>query len=396
MKIGILGGTFNPIHIGHIQMAIAAHKELLLDEIWIMPSKNPPHKNKSDIVSDEHRTRMINKAIEDFDYMKFSDIELMREGTTYTIDTLKELEPGNDYYFIIGGDSLYDFQSWHKPEQIGKYATIVVFPRIDYANKEYKKCEKLCDKLSRKYNSKFILINSHINSVSSKSIREKLANNIDIYGLCDKKIIDYIYINKLYSGNTNTNFSSIYSIRKKLEATLKNKRYEHTLGVWSTAKYLAKIYKIDSKKAEIAALLHDCAKYLTEEEMYKYCKTYDINLSDIELSNPALVHQKLGAIFAKTRYGIDDKMILDAIECHTTGKPNMTMLEKIIYIADYIEPGRDMHTKPFSLKKIRKKVVKDIDAAILMTLENQIFYLKSSNLTIDSITVDTYSFYKKK
>ena len=180
-------------------------------------------------------------------------------------------------------------------------------------------------------------------------------------------------------------------LRKNGKDVMTKSRYEHTLGVEFTAASLAMRYEVDIEKAELAGLLHDCAKCIDSEDTLDECKKYNIELTDVEKRNPFLIHSKLGAVPAKKLYGVDDEDIISAIRFHTTGKPDMTMLEKIIFIADYIEPGRD---KAPNLKELRKMSFIDIDEAMYMILKDTLDYLDKGEGEKDELTRDTYLFYK--
>ena len=132
----------------------------------------------------------------------------------------------------------------------------------------------------------------------------------------------------------------IHKIKKQLEKTLDSKRYEHTLGVAYTAASLAMRYNVDIKKAEIAGLLHDCAKCMDNEKKVSICIKHNIEMTEAEKNNNFLLHAKVGSYIAAKKFHIDDEDILNAIKYHTTGRPEMSLLEKIVYVADYIEPGR--------------------------------------------------------
>ena len=181
-------------------------------------------------------------------------------------------------------------------------------------------------------------------------------------------------------------------LRKKIKAVMTKSRYEHTLGVEFTAAAMAMKYGADIEKAELAGLLHDCAKCIDDEDKLDECKKYKVELTDIEKRNPFLIHSKLGAVHAKELYGVNDKEILSAIRFHTTGRPDMTLLEKIIFIADYIEPGRD---KAKNLSEIRKMSFEDIDEAMYMILKDTLTYLNSGQGEKDDMTEKTYLFYKE-
>ena len=182
-------------------------------------------------------------------------------------------------------------------------------------------------------------------------------------------------------------------IRNKLEKVLDRKRYEHTLGVAYTAMNLASIYGADIKKAEIAGLLHDCAKGMSNEELLDFCKKYNITVTEFEKRNPFLLHSKVGSFIAASKYDIKDNDILNAILNHTTGRPSMSLLEKIVFVADYIEPNRK--TIP-CLEESRKLAFSDLDKALLFILENILRYLESIDSEIDEKTAITSNYYKKE
>ncbi len=174
-------------------------------------------------------------------------------------------------------------------------------------------------------------------------------------------------------------------IRDRLKETLKPSRYEHTLGVTYTAVCLAMRYGYDLGKAETAGLLHDCAKCFDNQTILARCDELGIPVTDDERLAPGVLHAKLGAYMAREEYGVDDPEILDAIECHTTGKPNMGTLDKILYMADYIEPGRD---KAENLTEMRRLAFIDLDKACLLTMESILDYLEKSGDHIDGTTLE--------
>lgn len=180
-------------------------------------------------------------------------------------------------------------------------------------------------------------------------------------------------------------------IRKRLKKELDKDRYEHTKGVMYTAACLAMAYQYDVKKAMIAGLLHDCAKCIPKDEKYRLCAKYDVVLSSEEINNPALVHAKLGAVLAEELYDIHDSEILHAIKVHTTGEPDMSLLDMIIFVADYIEPKREIQP---NLDEVRKLAFSDIKQCVAIILSDTLGYLKSKNAIIDMTTQRTYDFYK--
>ncbi|MBQ2473564.1 MAG: bis(5'-nucleosyl)-tetraphosphatase (symmetrical) YqeK [Lachnospira sp.] len=188
------------------------------------------------------------------------------------------------------------------------------------------------------------------------------------------------------------NNAYIEEIRNKVEIALEKDpmRFKHSIGVADTAACLAMRYNSDMEKAYITGLLHDCAKCVDDDLKIKECREANLSVSQTELESPYLLHSKLGALYARTKYGIDDSEICSAIEFHTTGKPNMSLLEKIVFIADYIEPYRN---KAWDVDIIRGLAFEDINEAVYFCLKDTLEYLESKNKTIDEMTSKAYAFY---
>lgn len=185
----------------------------------------------------------------------------------------------------------------------------------------------------------------------------------------------------------------ISRIRRRLKTELDRDRYEHTLGVMYTAASMAMRYDADMEQALTAGLLHDCAKCIAPDTKIRLCDKYHLSVSDIELANPSLLHAKLGAYLAAKKYHVRDKEIIDAIASHTTGRPHMTLLEKIIYISDYIEPGREELP---NMADVRKLAFINIDECLYRILKDSLVYLRSKNFSIDPMTEKSYEYYKNK
>lgn len=179
-------------------------------------------------------------------------------------------------------------------------------------------------------------------------------------------------------------------IRNKLEKELDSKRFEHTLGVAYTAAALAMCHQADAEKALLAGMLHDCAKCMGNDRKIAICEKHHIPISDIERQNPFLLHAKVGSYLAKKEYHVQDEDILNAITNHTTGRPAMSQLEKIIYIADYMEPGRKQAP---GLSAIRKLAFQDLDKALLQILKDTLEYLQDMDMPFDPMTQTTYEYY---
>lgn len=185
----------------------------------------------------------------------------------------------------------------------------------------------------------------------------------------------------------------IKKLTKAMEEVQTGKRFQHTLGVEFTAAALAMKHDEVLLDAQLAGLLHDCAKCLSDEKLIKICVKNHLDISEVERRNPYLLHGKAGAVLAKSEFGIEDQNILNAIQYHTTGRPGMSKLEKIIFIADYIEPGRK---EAPGLPEIRKLAFEDLDKATVRILEDTLAYLKSGKGEIDPQTNETYQYYVNK
>lgn len=186
---------------------------------------------------------------------------------------------------------------------------------------------------------------------------------------------------------------SIVKAKKILKKYMDADRYDHTQGVMDTAACLAMRYGEDMEKAQIAGLLHDCAKCMPDSKKIKICQKNNIQMTEMEEKNPFLLHGKVGAYIAREKYGVEDEEILSAIAFHTTGKPSMTLLEKIIYIADYIEP---MRSKAPNLTDVRQLAFQDIDLALFKILSDTLAYLRASSKNLDAMTFQAYEYYKEQ
>lgn len=398
MKVGILGGTFDPIHNTHIYMAQKALKEISLDRVYIMPSFNPPHKNANKITSEYHRINMIKLAINNIDNIYYSSFEIDNK-LSYTADTLTALKsehPDDELYFIIGGDSIATFESWYHPEIILKKASIVVIKRDDQS---FENIEEIVNTLKLKYpkelsnkeHGDIIILDTKVSNISSSFIR---SNSLEkCKQMVPNAVYTYIKENNLYLNDNKNTAWSVIEIKNDLKKVLNEHRYNHTLGVAQTAKSMAEVFDVNPNLAYLAGLLHDCAKHFSNKELLEFAIKNMIPISIYEQNAPHLLHGKIGAYIAKNKYKIEVLDVLNAIKWHTTGKANMTKLEQIIFCADYIEPGRNVQPNLSYLREISHK---DLDLLTFNILKDTLEYLKTKEQIIDNHTVEAYEFYKKK
>lgn len=194
--IGLFGGTFNPIHLGHVAIARQAWKEFELEKVIVMPSGNPPHKRNMEIAADEYRCEMVRLAIEDYPELEFSDYEIVKEGYSFSSETLTEFSQRySDIYFIIGADSLFQIEQWHCPKTVMQLATIVAANRDRHAVSEL---TAQAAHLEEKYGARIKFLHTPDIPISSSEIRQRIKDGQSVKGMLNPKVEDYIYKNGLY------------------------------------------------------------------------------------------------------------------------------------------------------------------------------------------------------
>lgn len=326
MRIGLFGGTFNPPHNIHVRIAKSAISQLKLDKLIVMPCGDPPHKTCD--VDKYTRFEMAKIAFDGI--AEISDFEISRLHKSYTINSLlylKKLYPDSELFLIIGGDSLANFRTWYCPEEIAKLATIVV------ADRGRKTSKAVVERVEQDFGAtvKPLLINT--STVSSTEIKLRYQFGLDNSNLVPQDVQRYVVRNNLYYGNR--------PMIDKLRTYITPERFNHTYYVVKRGLELARDDEKD--KVFVACLLHDCAKSM---RFFDYGRYGFEQPSDMPGS---VVHSFLGAEVAKRDFGISDPDILNAIAYHTTGRPNMSRLEKIVYVADKTE-----ETRPYPLSHLKK------------------------------------------
>ncbi|SDH44126.1 nicotinate-nucleotide adenylyltransferase [Pseudobutyrivibrio sp. 49] len=391
MRIGIYGGTFNPIHNTHIEIAKAALEQYNLDKVYLLVAGTPPHKNTAESVADICRLEMVELAIRDEKDLFIDDREIYRAGKSYSYITMTELKnehPKDDIFFIMGSDSLLNFKDWVNPEIISQTATILVAPRL---GDDFDLLSKVIDEYRKVFEGEFGLIDYEPNEISSSKIRADFYDDIKVRDCLRTEVILYIINHNLYSKYTYS-YDDILKLSEEMKKALKPGRYIHTLGVATTAYALALKWNYPAYTAMVAGMLHDSAKCISDEERLNICESNNIPISDIERKYPHLLHGKVGAHFCSTKYNVFDPQIAHAITVHTTGCPDMNLLDEIIFVADYIEPGRDKQPR---LDILRSVAYTDLDECVYMILEDSVAYLNNNPDMVDPTTVDTYNYYKQ-
>ena len=370
MKIGIYGGTFNPPHLGHVTAARAVFELLKLDLLLLVPAGLPPHKKlPAGSPTPEQRLEMTRLAGEQLglgDKVRTLDIELERGGRSFTSDTLAQLKaqyPDSELWLLMGTDMFLTLQAWREPEKILSLAGIAAFGRTEEDTEELFSAQR--NYLYQTYPQAriFTLTIPGVIDVSSTELREKLAKG-EGGNLLAPAVYGYILREGLYNTNADLKHLPISRLRPVALSYLKHRRIPHVLGTEQEAIRLAERYGADVEKARVAALLHDCTKKLDMPAQLALCEQYGIRLDELEQKALKLLHSKTGAAIARDVFGVDDD-IYSAIWYHTTGHADMTKLEKIIYLADYIEPSRDFP----GVDKLRKVCYEDLDKGLLLGLE---------------------------
>lgn len=364
-KIGIFGGTFHPVHNGHLALARHAAEALGIDRVLFVIDRIPPHKTLAEGADDSERLEILRLATADEPGFEVETMELEREGKSYSVDTLRELKqryPDSELYFFMGSDMLNSFTTWRSPDEIAKLATLVCTVRGGQSGGE----EQTAADLRQRYGANVILL-EEVSSLSSTIVRERIRDALPITGMIPDNAAHYIYLHGCYQP------AGIRSYYERLTKELKPQRMEHTAYVLETAIALADRFGADAKKARTAALLHDCAKYLPDDILLSY--------ADTEPPMIQILHAPAGADYARTAYGVEDPEILRAIRLHTTGDAGMTLLDKIIYLADMIEPSRSYD----GVDQIRN--ASSLDEMMRLALLRSIWYIKEKGNAIHPATL---------
>ncbi|MCL2610363.1 MAG: nicotinate-nucleotide adenylyltransferase [Defluviitaleaceae bacterium] len=340
-KIAIFGGSFDPIHNGHLQIISQIKEDLHIDELIIIPTGENPLKQKR--TPKEHRFNMVKLSAHCYNV---SDIEVKREGLSFSCDTVAEIKkqyPESQLLFVIGSDILRQLEKWEGFDKLKELVTFLIVTRQGYELK-----------IPKNINYRILKI-PHL-EISSTKIRELVSDKKQFSHLVPKEAYDYIIENNLYKSDFSQN---IYKYAYEKIKNLKEKRYNHVLGVVDEAISLAAHYNINPEKAKIAALFHDIAKEYTKQEIEEHIKKYNTKMPPLTITQQPLIHGFIGADLAEAQ-GIQNEDILNAIRYHTIGRASMGMLEKIIYIADAYEPNRKFSER----EELKELAYEDINKAI--------------------------------
>ena len=389
-RIGIYGGSFNPPHIGHMDAARSAVTALSLDRLLLIPAREAPHKSAPEgTPAPEHRLEMLRIAARGLDKAEVSDLEMCREGPSYTYETveqLRDLYPNAELVLLMGTDMFLSFLSWKNPERIWQSATLGVFCRGLRKEKDAIYAQKA---ELEALGAKVELVGNPVIDISSTQMRRMLVFRFGKF-LLPKGVGEYIRENRLYGTDRDYRNLPMDELEKAAIALHDPKRVAHVLGCRDTAARLAKIWGVDPEIAARAGLLHDITKALDGPLQLTLCDEYGTILDDFSSKYPKTLHALTGSLVAERIFG-ESPEVVSAIRSHTTGKANMTTLEKIIYIADYMEPNRDFP----GVEKLRHLAETDLDAALKCGLEQTLEHLANQGSRVSPETRDALAWLAK-
>ena len=369
-RIGIYGGTFNPPHLGHMLAARQAVRLLRLDRLLLIPDRVAPHKVLPEgSASPEERMQMLRLAAAGIEKAEVSDIELRREGTSFTYLTileLKQLYPEAELVLIMGTDMFLSFDKWRETKIITDHAALGVLYRGEKGEKaaiDAKKAEMEANGV------KVELIENEVTAISSTDLRRML-----VFGCAEPFLPEgvgaYSREKGLYGTGRDYRNLSEEELEQVVVSLLKANRVAHVLGCRDMAVELAKRWGADVTDAARAGLLHDITKAIDGPLQLTLCSEYGTMLNDFSRRYPKTLHALTGSLVADRIFG-EKEAVVNAIRHHTTGKANMSLLEKIIYIADYVEPNRTIA----GVDQLRHLAFTDLDAALKKGLQMTVSYL---------------------
>lgn len=386
IKRGLFGGTFDPIHNGHIEMALRLKEQLGLDSVVLMPTFVPPHKLKEHMAPAHHRLAMCRLAVQAHPGLTVSELELQRQGASFTVDTLEELqrqEPDTQWYLFTGADMFCTLRTWYRFADIARMAVLCTVPRegTDTASLRAYAASLEAEGVACYVDAQ------PVQTVSSTRVRELLAAGEGLSGLVPEAVEQYIHLHGLYTGGVMDHRTRDEQFTAIIRARLGDHRFHHSLCVAEEAARLAKKYGADPQRAYTAGLLHDIMKDTDAKSQLKILADFAILLSEAEQSSPALWHARTGEVFLRHILGVTEEDILQAVRYHTTGRAGMSLLERVLFVADFTSADRDYP----DIGEIRRLAEISLEQAMLYGMDYTIRDLLKNGRTIHPDTVAAYN-----
>ena len=386
-KMGLFGGSFDPIHQGHVEMALRLADALELDGVLLMPTFVPPHKIRESMASAQHRLAMCRLAAEGHPRLQVSDLELTREGASFTVDTLKALceqHPDTKWYLITGADMFVTLRSWYRFEEIARMAVLCTVPRegtdsqqlTDYA------ASLMADGIECYVDSRPVM------TVSSTELRRRVTAGESLSGLVPEAVAEYIAQQGLYLQSagmkTQTKDEQFIEI---IRTRLSEYRFHHSLCVAQEAQRLAQRYGADPALAYTSGILHDIMKDTDFATQQQLLSQYGVELDAVEQRNTPLWHARSGEVFLRHVLGVTEEEILRAVRYHTTGRAGMTLLEQVLFVADFTSADR---TYP-DVDVMRRLADESLAKAMLYGVDYTIRNLMDGGRAVHPDTVALYN-----
>ncbi len=361
------GGTFDPPHSGHLHLLRQAIRRFPFDKVIVMPTAIPPHKQSTHYLTDEKRLNALKMLVSSVRGAVVSDWEMQKGGKSYSIETIEYLRsqyPEYEIWFLMGSDMFLSFERWYQADRLAKVCTLLVAPRTDA---DIKLLQPMAKKLENEYHAKCVILQAPVLERSSTLIRQ---------GQRDPSLpLEIQYY--LYGDE------ALEPLEKYLRENLTQAKFDHSYRVAEYACRLSRIHGVDEGKTYLASLLHDATKCWGKGRQLAYLDKRKYKLSPEDKQAPQIYHQITGALFAEKQFGVRDREILDAIKCHTTGRRKMTPLDKILFLADSIEPARAYD----GVEEMRRVAEQNLNRAVLMNFDRSIVYIVSKGFFLHPQTV---------
>ena len=399
MKLAILGGSFNPVHIGHLFLADSVLTGMGYDRVILVPTFQSPFKISADGASADDRFEMLAASITGDPRLTIDDCEIKREGVSYTADTLEDIisryQPSGKPGLILGDDLVSTFHKWRNPEKIIEMADIILARRLSKpaagadSSAEWLPDTDTCSETQTHENMVFpyphLTLNNEIIDLSSSLVREKISRDENWHFLVppgarfiieEKGLYGFSRDKSAFGMDEKTNpgiMDQILCIENDVRAIQGPSRFLHSRNTALLSWDLCRRFGLDPQKGYLAGIAHDMCKTLSDEELIQLARSDGGSISKLEKNKPGLLHARAAAVRALKKYGVTDRTVLEAIQHHTTGARDMGPLAKVVYIADKIEVTR-VGIDP-ALRELTGSI--DLDVIFSVVLNNTVAYLKS-------------------
>lgn len=385
-RLALFGGTFDPIHNGHVHLALEFARRLRLDRVLLMPTYVPPHKLKENMAPAADRLEMCRLAAAADPVLTVSDLEISRGGASFTVDTLEALQgqyPDAQLYLITGADMFLTLGTWWRFDDIASMAVLCAAPRDEATLEELK---AYAAELERG-GASCVIEDIPLMPLSSTDIRRQLASGQSAGGLLPDTVAAYIARKGLYRAGGQTAIDRDEQFIEIIRGRLGDKRFQHSLAVSREAERLARRYGADPAKAKTAGILHDILKDADDEALLQIFHDFAILLDSVEQHTPRVWHAHAGALFIERVLMVEDPDIVSAVRYHTTGRAGMTLLEKILFVADMTSEDR----KYRDVDVMRRLADSSLDEAMEYGLRFTIRDLADKEAPIHPDTVAAYN-----